>query len=268
MIIVTSGLGVLGMIILPIALGFWLTRKFKLSWKLWFAGAATFIASQAIHIPFLAGATALFNNGTFPSPPQAWAAVFNAVFLGLAAGLFEETSRYVLYKFFLKKANAWNDGVLVGAGHGGIEALIVGILGALTLTQMVAMRNADLSALGVPAAQVEAVKQQVAAFWSSPAYAGLLGLVERIFAICLHLSLSIMVLYSVAYKKPLWFWIALFWHAFVDAAAVHLLPILGALGVEGVIAVMAIISLATLFKLKSKFTQTEPLETGQGALIA
>ncbi len=48
MILVTSVIGVLGMVILPIVLGFWLTRKFKLSWKLWLVGAVTFIASQVL----------------------------------------------------------------------------------------------------------------------------------------------------------------------------------------------------------------------------
>ncbi len=119
MIIVTSIVGVLGMVILPIVLGFWLTRKFKLSWKLFFAGAATFIASQILHIPILYGLTALFKNGTLPNPPEAWAAIFNAVLLGLAAGIFEETARWVLYKFILKNNRTWNEGVLVGAGHGG-----------------------------------------------------------------------------------------------------------------------------------------------------
>ena len=260
MILVTSIIGVLGMVILPIVFGFWLTRKFKLSWKLWLAGAVTFIASQVLHIPILYGLTAMFANGTLPSPPAAWTTAFNAVLLGLLAGIFEETARYILYKFFLKKASTWNDGVLVGAGHGGIEAIILGILGVFTLIQMVAVRNADLSTLGIPADQLELAKQQVAAFWSSPAYTGLLGLAERFFAICLHLSLSIMVLYSVAYKKPIWFWAALLWHALVDASAVYLMPSLGAVALEGVVAVMALASVVVLFGLRPKFARAEPVE--------
>jgi len=124
----------------------------------------------------------------------------------------------------------------------------------------VAMRNMDLSALGVPADQVAATQQQVAAFWASPAYMGFIGLLERVFAICLHLSLSIMVLYSVAYKKPVWFWLALLWHAVVDASAVYLVPKIGGMGVEGVIAGMAVVSLAIMFGLRSKFVALNPPE--------
>lgn len=260
MILVTSILGILGMILLPILLGFWLTRKFKLTWKLLFAGALTFIASQILHIPFLQVLTAMFNNGTLPSPPAAWTTAFNAVLLGLLAGIFEETARYVLFKFILKKSRTWEEGVLVGAGHGGVEAIILGVIGVLTVVNMVIMRNADLSAMGISADQLALANQQVAAFWSSPAYTGLLGLAERVFAVCLHLSLSVMVLYSVAYRKPIWFWLAMLWHAFVDAAAVYLMPGIGAVAVEGVVAVMAIVSLGILFGLRPRFRKQDQLE--------
>jgi uncharacterized membrane protein YhfC len=266
MILVTSILGVLGMILLPILLGIWLTRKFKLSWKLLIAGALTFIASQVLHIPLLVWLTVMFSDGTLPSPPEAWNTIFNAVLLGLLAGIFEETARYILFKFFLKNARTWNEGVLVGAGHGGVEAFLVGVISVFTIINMVVLRNADLSAMGITADQL--TKQQVAAFWASPAYTGLLGLLERIFAICLHISLSVMVLYSVAYRKPIWFWMAMLWHAFVDAAAVYLMPSIGAVAVEGVVAVMAIVSLVILFRLRPKFGERDqprvPMEVQAG----
>ncbi len=257
MILVTSAIGVLGMIVLPILLGFWLTRKFSLPWKLFFAGAVTFIASQVLHLPFLYGFTALFSSGILPSPPEAWATIFNAIFLGLAAGIFEETARWILFRFILKKARAWNEGVLVGAGHGGVEALLVGVLGILTVINMVVLRNADLAAMGVPAEQLELTKQQVTEFWNSPAYMGLMGFVERIFAVCLHVALSVMVLYSVTYRKPLWFWLAVLWHALVDAAAVYLLPLVGVTGVEIVVGALALVSLVILFRLRKVFEKRD-----------
>ena len=123
---------------------------------------------------------------------------------------------------------------------------------------MILMRNGDLSAFGVPADQLELAKQQVDAFWNTPVYMAFLGAVERIFAICLHLSLSVMVLYSVVYKRPMWFWIALLWHALVDAVAVYFLPIVGALAIEGIIGVLAAISLWILFTMRPWFVEGEP----------
>ena len=253
-------LSVTGMIILPVLLAFYLTRKFKLSWKLVMAGALTFIASQVLHIPVVYGLTALFNNGTLPAIPAAWTAIFNAILLGLLAGIFEETARLILFKFSLKNVKTWAEGVLVGVGHGGVEAVLLGGLGLVTVVSMILMRNGDLSAFGIPADQIELAKQQIAEFWSAPVYMAFLGLIERAFAICLHLSLSVMVLYSVVYRKPAWFWIALLWHAFVDALAVYLLPIVGPVGVEGVVAICAAISLAILFRMRPLFVQGEPRE--------
>lgn len=261
MLIVIFSVNFLGMIALPILLAFYLTRKFKLGWNLVFAGTLTFIAAQVLHIPFLSGLTALFNSEGFPNPPESMRAIITAVMLGLAAGIFEETARWILFKFRLKNVKSWSEGVLVGAGHGGVEALIIGALGLLTFINMIAMRNADPANFNIPAEQLDLVKQQVAAFWSTPTYMAIMGLVERVFAICLHLALSVMVLYSVVNKKPVWFWAALLWHAFVDAIAVYLLPIVGALAVEGALGVLAIISLWILFMMKTWFVETDPTST-------
>jgi uncharacterized membrane protein YhfC len=259
MLLAASSLSVLIMLVVPIVLVLYLTRRFNLSWKLALAGALTFIASQVLHIPVVYGLTALFTNGVF-SIPAAWSTVFNAIVLGLLAGIFEETARWILFKFSLKNARTWAEGVLVGAGHGGVESFLLGLLAILTIVNMVVMKNADLAALGIPAEQIELIRQQVDAFWASPFYVGFLGGLERIFAICLHLSLSVMVLYSVAYRKPVWFWLALLWHAIVDAVAVYFLPIVGAVAVEGIISIMAIVSLTILFTLRPLFTAGEPFQ--------
>jgi uncharacterized membrane protein YhfC len=253
MLIAAYLLSVSGMIILPIVLAFYLTRKFSLSWKLVFAGALTFIASQVLHIPVVYGITAIFQSTSAPIIPEAWRPLFNGILLGLLAGIFEETARWVLYKFILKNVKTWKEGVLVGVGHGGVEAVILGVLALTSVISMIAMRNTDLSTLGIPADQLELAKQQVASFWSAPLYTAFLGLIERVFAVSLHLSLSVMVLYSVVYKKPVWFWAALLWHALVDALAVYLMPIVGALGIEAVVGVCAVISLIILFRMKPMF---------------
>lgn len=93
----------------------------------------TFIASQVLHIPVVYGLTALFNSGTLPAIPEALTALFSAILLGLLAGIFEETTRLILYKFSLKNVKTWAEGVLVGVGHGGVEAVLLGVLGFVTV---------------------------------------------------------------------------------------------------------------------------------------
>jgi uncharacterized membrane protein YhfC len=248
----------LGMILLPIFLWVYFTRKFSLSWRLVLAGGLTFIASQILHIPLV------FGMGSFlESVP--W--LVNAIILGLLAGIFEETARYILFRFILKKTHSWKEGVLVGLGHGGTEAVLLGLLTAFGFFTMLAMRGSDLSTMpGIPADQVEAARQQVAAYWSMPWYMALMGFLERIFAITLHVSLSVMVLYAIAYRKPIWFWLALLWHALVDAVAVYALQKVGILGVEGIIAVFALISLWIVFRFKPMFADDQTNSPGDPAV--
>jgi len=237
----------LGMIVVPIVLWIYFTRKFALSWKLVLAGGLTFIASQVLHIPLVIGMGSFLQSASL---------LVNAVILGLLAGLFEETARYILYKFILKNTRSWKEGILVGLGHGGTESVLLGILAVVGLITMIGYRNVDLSTIpSIPADQLELARQQVEAYWSAPWYLALMGVVERIFAICLHMSLSVMVLYAIAYRKPVWFWLALLWHAFVDAVAVYVGQEVGILAVEGIVAVFAILSVWIVMRMRSKFSQ-------------
>ena len=237
----------LGMIFLPITAWIYFSRKFSLSWKLVLAGGLTFVASQVLHIPLVVALGPFMEKSTL---------LVNAMILGLLAGIFEETARYILYKFILKNSRTWKEGVLVGLGHGGTEALIIGVLAAVAFATMVGYRFVDMSTVpGIPADQVELAKQQVATYWSTPAYMAALGFIERIFAMCLHVSLSVMVLYALANKKHVWFWLAILWHALVDAVAVYAVQKVGVLAVEGIVAVFALFSLWIVFMLRSKFAQ-------------
>jgi uncharacterized membrane protein YhfC len=233
------------MIVLPIFLWIYFTRKFALSWKLVLAGALTFIAAQVLHIPLVFGMNSFLQ--TLPL-------FASAILLGLLAGIFEETARYILFKFVLKNTRSWKEGILVGLGHGGIEAMLLGILAAVGFVTMLGYRSIDLSTVpGIPADQLELARQQVEAYWSAPWYMALMGFVERIFAICLHVSLSVMVLYAIVYGKPVWFWLALLWHAFVDAVAVYVAQEVGILAVEGIVAVFALISLWIVLNMRNNF---------------
>jgi len=118
----------LGMIILPIMLWVHFTKRFVLSWKLVLAGGLTFVASQILHIPLVLG------MGSFL---QSTLLLVNAIILGLLAGAFEETARYVFFKYILKNAKSWKEGILVGLGHGGTEALLLGGFAALAFANMV-----------------------------------------------------------------------------------------------------------------------------------
>jgi uncharacterized membrane protein YhfC len=266
MLITNIVISAIGMILLPFVIGYFTAKKFKLTFKefrkLFIAGALTFIASQVLHIPLVYGLTAMFKNGVLPAPPEAWTLIFNAVLLGLFAGIFEETARYILFKYIMKNSRDWKDSIAIGIGHGGIEAILLGIISITTLVQMIAMKDTTaLSAFGLTANQLEIVKTQVAAYWAQSAVTPLFGFIERISAMSLHIGLSVLVMYSIVCGQRKWFWFALLYHALVDALAVYLYPkitvgsnvMLGTFGLEVLVAILGIGLLVYAIRLRNSF---------------
>jgi len=241
------------MVAIPVVLGIFLSRRFNLGWRLWWIGGATFILSQVGHIPFNILVGQLFNTGVLPAPPQQYTLLFQSIFLGLSAGFWEEGARYAAYRWWAKDARSWSRGLMMGAGHGGIEAIVLGILVLVTYIAMIAIRNMDLSSL-VPPEQLALAQTQVSAYWSAAWYDTLLGALERSFSITVQLALSILVLQVFTRRRHYWLWIAIGWHTLVDAVAVYSAATLGIYVTELIIAVFALASLAFIFLLR----QPEP----------
>jgi uncharacterized membrane protein YhfC len=140
---------------------------------------------------------------------------------------------------------------MMGAGHGGIEAILLGGLAAFALLQAVAYRDAELSTL-VPAEQLELARAQLAAYWTIPWYDVLLGAVERAFALCFHLSASLLVLQVFTRNNWVWLITAVGWHTLIDGVALFTLNTWGAYVMEALVGVMAIISIGIVFALRTK----------------
>ena len=241
------------MIAMPIGLAIYLTRRWKLGWGLWFIGAGTFILSQVGHIPFNSAAGALLNRTAMVNWSKPNQLIFNAIFLGLSAGLFEELFRYGMFRWWAKDARSWQKGVLAGAGHGGVEAIILGILVLYSFMQLAAYRNVDLATI-VPAAQLEVAQGQITTYWSATWYASLLGALERFFTIPVQIAFSVIVMQTFTRKQWFWVWLAVLYHALIDASVVYLLQPLGMYGVEALAGGFAVLSVIIIFSLR----QPEP----------
>lgn len=246
---ITFPLNALLMIAMPIFLAGYLARMFKLDWGIWLIGGATFILSQVGHIPFNAGLNALFRNHILPLPPVEWLVAFNAIVGGLSAGLWEELSRYGMFRWWLKDARSWQKGIFAGAGHGGAEAIILGIIVLAAFFQLSAYRNIDLSTV-VPSAQLATAEAQIASYWSAPWYATLLGAVERFFIIPVQIAFSVIVLQTFTRRQWFWVWLAVLYHAFVDAAVIFLLKPLGTYWTEALVGGFAVLSIIIIFSLR------------------
>lgn len=258
MLYVTYALNFLLMMLLPLGLGFWLYKRLGTPWRLFIIGAVTFIASQVVHIPLLWGLTALVNAEGFPVVPRAYALVFNAVVLGLAAGLCESLARYLVLRFWLKSARTWRAALMFGAGHGGIEAIIFGVLAGLSFVNLVALKGMDLSTLGLPADQLAKLAKDVALYWSAPWYLSLLGAVERVFALCLHLAATVLVLQALTRRNLLWLGAAVVWHSLADGLGVFAAGTVGVYQTEAVIGAMALASLGIIFALRPRQPEAVP----------
>jgi uncharacterized membrane protein YhfC len=239
-------LNALLMIGIPIALALVLAGRYGLAWRLYLIGAATFVLSQVGHIPF----NMLLLNGSVLAPANQWPLPVLAVTLGLSAGLFEEIARYLVYRYWIRSARSWRDAVMFGAGHGGGEAVIFGVLAAISTINLLALSGKDLSTLGLPPDQLAVLRAQLQAFQNAPWYAALLGAVERVFAITFHVAAAVLVLQVFRRRNALWLVAAIIWHTILNAVAITVQNLAGTLWAEAALAALTLLSIAIIYGLR------------------
>ena len=229
-------------IALPVALAWWLVRKFHVNWQTILIGAGTFIVFALVLEPLLHqlvlkgphGATIMGN---------VW---YYALYGGLAAGLFEETGRFLSMKFLMRREpSSALPGVGYGIGHGGVEMLIifgVTMLSNLVLSVLINAGQTDLLTANVPEEQLALVQAQFAALEGLGAGTVAVGLWERLSALVLQLGLSMLV-WAAVRRGGKWLWLfpaAILLHALVDGLAVILSKSVSMVAVEVVICALAI----------------------------
>jgi uncharacterized membrane protein YhfC len=252
MLYITYTLNFLLMLGMPFLLAAFLARRLGTRWGLFWVGTVTFIASQIVHIPLLG---VLGRLGVLTAATAGWPLVWYAAVLGLMAGLCEELARYLVLRFWLKRDRSWRSALMFGAGHGGVEAFIVGVMAAIGALQIFVLRNVDPSSLGVTAAQLPALQAQLAAAWNVPVLFPLLGAFERVVALATHLFLAVLVLQAFTRHNKLWLLAAILWHTLVDGVAVYSVSAWGPYVTEGLVAAMALVGFGLMFALR----QPEPL---------
>ena len=226
--------------LVPLALFLWLRLVKKADVYPFFAGCAVmllfaFILESGLHtFVFSTAAGPVLNNNIW----------LYALYGGLMAGLFEETGRYLAFAFALKRYRGKNvNALMYGAGHGGFEAIaIVG----LTLINNIAwsrmINNGSISTLlgSLSGDQLTQAQQSVELLISTPSYQFLLGGLERLIAIALHIALSVIVWFSVKWDGKLYLYpAAILIHSAVDAVTVILSGLAAnAILIEAVIAVL------------------------------
>lgn len=244
------------MIALPVGFAWLLVRRLGTPVSLVLVGALTFLASQVLRLPFLQALTAGFASGALPAPDPAYAAAFNVAVLALTAGLFEESARYLAYRHVIPQARTWNAAVTFGAGHGGVEATVLGALMAVEYTGMLALGTPGSGPLPGQSPEEHArLAEQAARYWAIDWYVPLLGALERVFAMCFHVAMAAVVLVAVIRRNLLWLAGAITAHAAANAAAVAALAAYGPVAVEAVVGLIAALALYVLFRLRGSERQ-------------
>ncbi|WP_438788646.1 YhfC family glutamic-type intramembrane protease [Enterococcus sp. DIV0756] len=182
-------------------------------------GVACFVVSQIlIRIPLL---QLLAMNDGFRLFEGTQPFLYG-ILLAFSAGVFEETGRLIFMKWGLSNQTTWNTGLWFGLGHGGIEALLF---------------------YGLPMVMVTTAQSEENI---------LIGGVERLFAMLLHVGLSLLVLYGIQKKQKYCYFLALFLHTLVNSLIV-VIPLYFAnslMVIEG--ALILISSLLFLYTLNLK----------------
>ena len=200
---------------LPVFLYFWFRKKKNADRLPFFTGILVmsvfvFTLEQLVHNVILSTSfgKVILNN-----------LLLYALYGGLMAALFEECGRYAAFSTILRNSLRNDSNALMyGAGHGGLEAAVIG--GTTMINNLVYSGMINRGTL--PELTPEAAAQLMPALnalVTAPSWQFLLAGVERIFALILQIALSMLVFAAVKHKKKELFFSALFLHFMVDAVS-------------------------------------------------
>lgn len=222
---------------LPVGLCIYMKKVGSASLKSFFLGCGIFVIfalvlEQILH--FIVGTV----SGTFFSEHF----IAYAVYGGLAAGLFEETGRYVAMKFFMKGRLAKQEAIMYGVGHGGIEAILLGGMACLSNLLTSVVINSGILEKMLPAGDARA-QAAISQLTGLPAWQFLLVGMERCSAVVLHIVLSYLVYLGVKNKKIQFYILAVLVHFLMDAGLVFAAKYIPVLALElGLMAVVLVLA--------------------------
>jgi uncharacterized membrane protein YhfC len=191
-------------IIIPLAFSIYIIRRLKIGWKTWIVGAGMFILSL-IRIPLNQYLSQVLVN----SMQGSWTFLILALIPSTMAGVFEEVSRFVGIRYIIND-DTYEKGLVYGAGHGGIESIVLVGINVLVLGVLVIF-----SPQSIPPSQLEQIL-------ANPVYLPLLGVYERVMVIMIQVAFSILVLEFIRKKEIKYFLAALFSHILLNFFAVVL----------------------------------------------
>lgn len=209
------------MIAIPVCFFIYWRRKHKkrtnISWLM--AGAVGFIVSARV-LELGVHSVCIIANNPVSRLINGNTAAF--VLYGIAmAGIFEECGRYLVLKYILKKNRTRENAVLYGIGHGGIEILAV-LLPSMVLYLAIAVLFSQgdtanaLKALNITEETAAAALPSVQAAAAFDYGMMMMNVIERVFAMLLHIGLTVIVYDGVVNSKKICLPLAVLLHMLMD----------------------------------------------------
>ena len=227
-------------VVFPLCLGVVFWRKYKGRWRFFLLGCVIF-PLFALTLEGSINRAVLYGPIGSAITGNLW---LYALFGGAMAGIFEECGRWAAFRLTQRWSRGPEDALMYGAGHGGIEAAL--LAGSMMLNNLLVSMALNQNGLaGVEALMgtgplSDAQIATLAPLVTAPAGIYLWSGFERIVAIVIHLSLSVLVYAAVRNRSWKSLVLAIVLHAGVDACAILTSAWLPIAGVELVALVWAI----------------------------
>ena len=239
--------------LLPLGLTVYFYKKRQIHLRAVLIGALVFFVFQILlRIPIISFISTL----SWYSRVATWrwfpGILILPLFLALTAGLFEEIGRFFGYRFFLRERLSWWNGVAMGIGHGGTEALLLVGLGNLNnIVYSVLINSGQFGsqvAPVIPEGSAELIKYSLI---NTPSIMFLVGGLGRIMTLIIQIAFSLIVLIAIVRKKNIYLLYAVLLHTLIDLpAAFYQMGFLNLFTTEVMIFFLAII--AWVYIIRSK----------------
>ena len=236
-------------LLMVIGLGFFLTWKFKIGWRLFFVGGATYMAAQILSLVVMGLIQSSVQSFTPTLPVQL---LLSLVFLMILLSI-EEGIRYAMYRWWAKDVRSWTGGLMVGSGHGGMEVILIGFSALYKFVQLLPLRYADLAKLYPD--QLQEATKLVHNYWSAPLYKALSEAVRSGLTLPIQLACSLLVLQVFLRGQYRWLGYAVVWHTLASLPVYFVNPETYVLLQLAFLAIASIISVVLILRLRPRQEQ-------------
>lgn len=185
---------------LPIGAGFWLRKKYGVTWRIISYGALAYLLVQAGSTILFSGFNSLVVNGTLAleDPGLTIVQVTLSVVLGALLGV---AIRWAGMKYIKEDLKNLEAAFGIGVGYGGMESImLVGLPLISTFVTMISNLNLDPATTSLSPEMVAQLEE----LWQVPFYVPLIGSMERFAALVMHLTVTVLIL-QVFLRKNNWF---------------------------------------------------------------